>query len=172
MSLELRTERLLLRPPVRADFDAYAAMWAEEFVARHVTGTPQSRADSHMRFQRVLGGWAFSGFGFFSIFNAAGQYLGQTGLFEAMRELGADFDTAPEAGWSLRKAATGKGYALEATLAVHGWFDAQPFAQRTVCMISPDNAASISLAQKCGYAAFGQAHHAGGDVVLMQRACT
>ncbi|MEX0970483.1 MAG: GNAT family N-acetyltransferase [Paracoccaceae bacterium] len=172
MSLVIRTERLVLRPPVRDDFDDYAAMWAEDYVTRHITGTPQSRAESHMRFQRVMGGWAFSGFGFFMVFDLEGRFLGQSGLFEALRDLGAGFDGAPEAGWGFCKAASGQGYAREATLAAHRWFDAQRFAQRSVCMISPDNAASLALAQKCGYAAFGRATYAGADVVLMQRACT
>ena len=171
MSIELRTNRLTLRPPIRADFDAFAAMWAEPGVNKYITGMPQTRADSLGRFQRVVGGWALSGFGFFSVFDRAGSYLGQTGLFEAIRDLGPTFDGLPEAGWVFSEAAAGQGYATEATLAAHKWFDAQRFAQRSVCMIAPEHAVSICVAAKCGYEAMEQGVYAGDPVLLMARAC-
>jgi len=47
--------------------------------------------------------------------------------------------------------AHGKGFATEALAAAVTWLDRQPRFDRSVCLISPDNAASIRVAEKAGY---------------------
>jgi RimJ/RimL family protein N-acetyltransferase len=167
----LTTDRLRLRQPVLGDFDAFAAMWAEEDVCRHTTGAVQTRAESWARFQKTVGGWALLGYGLFSVFDTAGQYLGQAGMFHGLRGLGQEFDTAAEVGWTFTTAASGQGYASEALQAVQHWFDSQNFAARTVCMIVPDHAASLRVAEKCGFSEFARTDYAETPVVLLQRAC-
>ena len=74
---------------------------------------------------------------------------------QAHRALGPDFDPYPEAGWVLARAAQGKGYATEAGQAAHAWFDSQFGPQRSVCIIDPENGASLGVAAKLGYSPFG-----------------
>jgi RimJ/RimL family protein N-acetyltransferase len=51
----------------------------------------------------------------------------------------------------LARHAHGKGYATEALGAVLAWGDRHFGPVKTVCLIRPDNTASIRVALKCGY---------------------
>jgi len=54
-------------------------------------------------------------------------------------------------GWVLTSAHHGKGYATEGVRAALAWADEHLRTERTVCLINPDNAASIRVAEKAGY---------------------
>jgi len=83
---------------------------------------------------------------------------------------GAGFDDMPEAGWVLRADRTGRGLAREAMTAALAWFDRQHGAQRIVCMVSPDNAPSLALADRLGFAPMREAQLPDGHAVrLYQR---
>lgn len=169
MQCNLETERLVLSIPTKADFEEFARMWSLENVVKYISGKPSSRSESLDRLQRVLGGWVLDEHGFFSIHEkSTGAYIGQTGLFNAIRDLGDDFDDAVEAGWTLLPEFTGKGYAFEATKAAHEWFDDR-YGRRTVCMVVPEHAASINLAKKMGYSEMRLAEYAETEVLLMER---
>jgi len=49
------------------------------------------------------------------------------------------------------------------------WTDAYRLAPRTVCMISPENAPSIRLAERVGFAPYAVTTYKGADVTLFQR---
>ncbi len=49
----LETARLTLRPHRLDDFDAHAALWADEDVVRFITGVPSTREQSWSRMLRV-----------------------------------------------------------------------------------------------------------------------
>jgi RimJ/RimL family protein N-acetyltransferase len=83
--------------------------------------------------------------------------------------LGTHFDPFPEAAWVLAKAAHGKGYATEAVQAAHDWFFAQRAMSRTVCIISPENLASVRVAERLGYRAFNEASYKGSTVTMFER---
>ena len=100
---------------------------------------------------------------------ADGRLIGQTGVFRAMRGLGAEFDAAPEAGWILTGTAHGQGYGGEAVDAAHRWFDASPHAGPLHAMIEPENAASFRIAERFGYLRGREAEYEGAAVVLMRR---
>jgi RimJ/RimL family protein N-acetyltransferase len=71
---------------------------------------------------------------------------------DVLQERYASNRGVPEAGWALVPSAHGKGHATEAVGAAIVWDDANLASARTVCMIDPENAASIRVAQKCGFA--------------------
>jgi len=74
----LTTGRLLLRPYRLADFDAYAAMWADPAVTRFIGGVPFTREQSWSRFLRQIGVWHHLAFGFFAIEEkATGRFAGE-----------------------------------------------------------------------------------------------
>ena len=166
----LETERLVLRIPVMADFDAFAAMWADESVNKHITGKTWSRKESWGKFCGNVGAWALKGYGQWSVVHKeTDSYLGQVGFFDADRGIGDDFDKDREAGWVFMPKAHGQGYATEAMQAALNWFDAQEFGDRIVCMMDADYAATWRVAQKCGFSEMRRTSDEHGDVLLMER---
>lgn len=148
----LETDRLILRAFTAADFDAFAAIWGDASVVRHISGTPSSRADSWSRLLRLAGGWPLLGYGYLAVEERATRRLtGMAGLADFKREIGADIAGLPEAGWVFSPEFHGKGYATEAMRAALAWADAKLDAEKSCCLIHPGNAASINVAEKLGY---------------------
>ena len=82
----IETERLILRAYTLADFDAFAAMWADPDVVHFIGGRSFSREQSWQRFLTRAGGWQHLGFGFFATFEKdSGQLVGEAGFHEARR---------------------------------------------------------------------------------------
>jgi RimJ/RimL family protein N-acetyltransferase len=147
----LETERLLLRGHEVKDFPAYAAMWSDPVVTRYFP-SPLSEEESWKKFLRAFGQWAINGYGSLSVIDrTSGEFLGETGFFEARRNIIPSLIGIPEAGWSFAAAAHGKGYASEAVAATHRWGDAHFGRARTTAIIVPENLASIRVAVKAGY---------------------
>ena len=166
----IETDRLILRGYVRDDFEDYVALRRDPEVARFTGGVPRKASDIWGRFLGIAGNWAIEGFGQWAVIRRAdGRLIGQTGIFRAMRGLGAEFDAAPEAGWILTGAAHGQGYGGEAVDAAHRWFDASPHAGPLHAMIEPENAASFRIAERFGYLRGREAEYEGAAVVLMRR---
>lgn len=148
----LETERLILRGYRTEDFPEFAKIWTEPDVVRFITKKPQTEEESWARFLRVIGHWCLLGKGFWLIEEkATGEQIGQGGYVEAMREIVPSFKGEPEAGWSLRSSAQGKGYAYEAMTAALAWGDRAFGGVRTVCIIEIGNDASMKLAGKLGF---------------------
>lgn len=138
----LTTERLVLRAPVLADFEGFAAYQASE--RSRFTGGPLTRELAWRAFGHLVGHWVLRGFGPFVV-TAGGRALGAVGPFhpEGWPE--------PEIAWTMWDAgAEGRGHAQEAAQA------ARAFAYRdlgwttAISMIDPDNARSIALARRMG----------------------
>ncbi len=173
MSTTIKTERLTLRIPAMQDFDAFATMWADEDVNKHITGKVWPRKLSWEKFCANVGAWHLKGFGQWSvILSADASYLGQVGFFDADRDLGEDFDNDREAGWVFAPHAHGQGYATEAMQAAFHWFDTQEYGQRTVCMMDPDYVATHRVADKCGFVEMRRTVTESGPLLLMERRVT
>ncbi len=143
----LTTERLTLRPHSLADFDVFAAMWSDPAVVRYIGGRPFSREECWSRLLRQMGHWSLLGYGFWAVEESAtGEFIGEIGFADLHRDIDPPI-TAPELGWVLVPPAHGKGYATEAVraaLAHQSSFD-------PVCLIHPENLASLRVAEKCGF---------------------
>jgi RimJ/RimL family protein N-acetyltransferase len=63
----------------------------------------------------------------------------------------------------------GKGYATEAALVALAWGDAHFGRRRTVCLIAPQNLASIRVAEKCGYRELQRTTYKGNPTILFAR---
>ncbi len=165
----LETERLRLRGHTLGDFEPLAAMWAEPAVVRYITGKPSTREESWARLLRYPGHWALLGYGFWVIeAKADGAVLGEGGFANFEREITPRFD-APEQGWALNSAAHGQGYASEALTAMLAWGEAHFGRRDFVCMIAPENAPSIRLAQKHGYRETGRTSYKSEPTILFRR---
>ena len=81
---------------------------------------------------------------------------------------GPEFDGVPEAMWTLHPDFH-KGLAGEAAAAAIDWFDANYPSPRTVCMIEPENTASLKLAERFGFREFGRGEYKGSLNLLLER---
>jgi len=166
----LETERLILRPHRREDFESCAVLWANPDVVRYIGGKPFTREEVWARLLRYVGHWQWLGFGFWALEEkATGRFAGELGFAEFMRDLDPPTVGIPEVGWVLAPHAHGKGYATEAVRAVVAWGDARFNGGRTICLIDPENAASIRVAEKCGYAQAQQVIYKNHATCLFER---
>jgi RimJ/RimL family protein N-acetyltransferase len=166
----ITTDRLILRPHTLQDTDAIFQLATDPAVMQFIRGLPVSREEAWHRLLRYAGHWSLLGFGMFAVVErTGGRFIGDVGLADFQRGLGTDFDGTPEAAWVFTGASHGHGYAFEAMTAALDWFDGQSSAARRVCIIDPDNAASIRLAAKLGFKHYGDARYRGADVGKYER---
>ena len=166
----LETERLVLRAHTLEDFPDVLDTWSDPAVVRHIGGRPATEEEVWTRLLRYVGHWPLLGFGFWRIGEReTGRYAGDIGFFDGRRGLGPDFDGVPEAGWTLAPRVQGRGLATEALRAILAWGDERLPAARTVCMVHPENAASIAVAAKFGYREFSRATFKDAPTVLFER---
>ena len=166
----LETPRLRLRAYRMQDFEAYASLWAEPAVVRFITGSPLSREAAWIRFLRQIGLWHYLGFGFFALEDrASGTLIGEAGFHDMRRALAPSIEGTMEAGWALAGAAQGRGLAEEAMRAALAWAATHGIGERITCIISPDHAASLHVADKLGFAEFARTSYSGQPIVLLER---
>jgi RimJ/RimL family protein N-acetyltransferase len=167
----LLTARLHLRPHRPEDFPDCVAMWGDPTVVRFIGGRPFTAEEVWARLLRYAGHWAWMGFGYWAVEErATGRFVGEIGFADFRRDVDPPFGGAPELGWVLAAHAHGKGYATEGALAAVAWGDARLHALRTVCMIDPDNAASLRVADKIGFREYARTTYKGTATILLERA--
>ncbi|WP_374297416.1 GNAT family N-acetyltransferase [Sphingomonas sp.] len=140
----LFTERLILRPPVAEDFEAWAAFHAEPETMRFLGGV-QPRGTAWRGLCTMAGAWSIRGFAMFSVIaRDTGQWIGRIGPWQPEGWPGR------EVGWGVAQDFAGRGYAYEAACAsidyafdVLGW-------DHVIHTIDPENEGSIRLAQRLG----------------------
>lgn len=140
----LTTPRLILRQPKQEDFPAFAEMMADADHVRFIGGA-QLRATAWRSWAMLAGSWSLLGFGMFSVIERdTGQWLGRIGPWVPEGWPGN------EVGWGLSRAATGKGYGLEAATAALDWtFDTLDWTE-VIHVIAPENLPSAALAKRLG----------------------
>ena len=165
----LTTDRLTLTPVAVGDMDDLIGLWADADFTRHIMGRGLSEEEIWFRLLRDIGHWQAKGYGNWSIREAtSGAYVGSVGVLDYRRDMTPPFD-APELGWGVAPAFQGQGLALEALQAALVWTDAYRLEPRTVCMISPDNAPSVKLAERVGYRPYAEADYKDSRVTLFER---
>lgn len=165
----LHTERLILRPHTLTDFADSAALWGDPVVTRFIGGRPFTAEEVWGRLLRYAGHWTLLGYGFWVVRErASGAFVGEVGLQDARRDIAPPLG-APELGWVLSPTAHGRGYATEAVQAALAWAETQLSAERLMCIIAPDNAASLRVADKCGFQETGRPVYHGKTVVQLER---
>jgi RimJ/RimL family protein N-acetyltransferase len=127
-------------------------MWADPNVTRFIGGRAFSEEEVWARLLRYAGHWSHFGFGFWVIEElSSGGFVGEAGFAYFKRDIQPLAHDVPEAGWVLVPRAHGKGYATEALGAALEWGDRHLPSSSTVCIIHPENLASIRVAAKCGF---------------------
>lgn len=170
MTPVLETPRLRLRGHTPADFAASYAMWSDERVVRHIGGRVFTEEEVWARLLRYAGHWALLGFGYWVVEEReGGGFVGEVGFADFRRAMDPPLGDRPEAGWVLAPGAHGRGYASEALAAALAWGDAR-FSRPTVCIIDPENAPSIRVAEKAGYREVARTTYHGSPTVVFERA--
>jgi RimJ/RimL family protein N-acetyltransferase len=164
------TERLAMRGHTLDDYADCVALWSDPRVVRYIGGRPFTPEETWARVLRYVGHWDVRGFGYWVVRErATGDFVGEVGLADFKRDLVPSFEGAPEAGWVLAPSAHGRGFATEAVRAVLAWLEGHRGPTRTVCMINPENLASLRVAAKCGFRPWTRASYKGSDVLLFER---
>ncbi|MER6950073.1 GNAT family protein [Nonomuraea sp. NPDC000554] len=162
---ELRTPRLLLRPPTETDVPDLAATAADP-LTQAMTGVPRDYGEGHARAFLILSERARSrghGAAFTVVEPSSGRFVANVDLRDAdwtHRTVEVGYMTAP---W-----ARGNGYAGEAVLAIARWlFDKHGFV-RLQLRAAVTNQASQRVAEKAGFVREGVARNAlqGEDLVV------
>ena len=164
----LTTPRLVLRGHTTADFAACCALWADPGVTRFIGGRPSTPDETWRRILAYAGHWQLLGYGYFLVTEReTGAAIGEFGLADFHRNLVPPFGDTPEAGWVMLPQYQGRGLARETLTTVLAWADQT--MPRTVCMIHPDNAPSLKLAQKLGYTEYARGQFGEHKPILLER---
>ncbi|WP_164740800.1 GNAT family N-acetyltransferase, partial [Xanthomonas euvesicatoria] len=97
---------------------------------------------------------------------SSGRCIGDIGYADFKRDITPPLDGMHELGWVMAADSHGKGYASEALLAVMAWGRAHLGSHTAVCIIDPENTASIRLATKAGFTLRQQTTYMGDSVLL------
>jgi RimJ/RimL family protein N-acetyltransferase len=166
----IETERLRLCGHRLEDFADCAAMWGDAEVTRYIGGKPFSREEVWARLMRYVGHWSLMGFGFWAVHEkTSGDFVGDLGFAEFQREIEPPIVGVPEVGWALVPRVHGKGYATEAVRAAICWGDRHLEPSRSVCLIHPENLASLRVAGKCGFRELVRTTYKGNPTILLER---
>lgn len=166
----LETARLLLRPHRHDDFVPYAEMFQDKTFIRYTTGTPLSREDAWTKMIRHGGHWSCLGFGYWAIEEkATRRFIGELGFADFKRLISPSLEGKLEAGWGLATACHGKGYADEALKATLLWAGTHFPDREIVCMMAPENTASLRLAQRNGFTSWTETRYKEFDSILLRR---
>jgi RimJ/RimL family protein N-acetyltransferase len=167
----IETDRLVMRAPRLDDLEAMIALWGDPGVARYISGQPSTREQTWTRLLRYAGHWELLGFGYWTVEErASGAFAGEVGFADYRREITPSLDGVPELGWVLAPGAHGKGYATEAARAAIAWAAGRFAPSSTIaCIITPDNAASIRVAEKCGFREVRRTVYQRAAVVVYER---
>ena len=143
---EIETDRLVLRPLRREDFEPYARiMGAREVGYWFPKGDGYTREESEKSLNAILKHWSKHDFGIWAITDKTnGVLIGRCGLnfIDETSEVEVDFVLAPNS-W-------GKGYGTEAAKAALEYGFQKLNLQNIIALAKPENIASRRVIEKIG----------------------
>ncbi len=144
----LTTARLILRPPIQADFDGFAEMSAEEETMRFIGGkVPRDAAWRVM--STLTGAWSLLGYSMFSVLRRdTGEWIGRLGPWRPGGKEGSW--PGDEVGWGVKRSALGHGFAGEGATAAIDWAFQHLGWDNVIHCIDKQNTPSIALAERLG----------------------
>ena len=166
----LGTARLRLRGHRTEDHAACAAVWGDAEVTRFLGGRAFTSEEVWRRMLSWRGLWSMLGYGFWAVEEkGGGRYVGDIGFADFRRELDPSLAGMLEFGWILSPAVHGKGYASEAVAAATAWASQELPQMRAVCIIAPENLASIRVAERAGFREWRRSVYHGAPTIVFTR---
>jgi RimJ/RimL family protein N-acetyltransferase len=157
VGLEIRTERLRLRPLTTADVDTLETILGDPETMRWYPA-PYDRAGVERWIERSLEAYAASGFGLCAIEElGTGELLGDAGP----NHQSVDGVVHVELGWHVRRDRWGEGIATEAGAAWRDWCWSNTDVDHLISLIRPENRQSWRVAEKLGMTVWRETVHAG-----------
>ncbi len=148
MTLEIHTERLLLRRLRAEDPEPFAALNADPRVMEHL-GSTLSRAESDALAARIDAHFEQHGFGLFAAESSeTADFAGFVGL--SVPRFEAHFTPCVEIGWRLAARHQGRGYATEGARAVLSFGFERLGLDEIVSFTVPANLPSRRVMEKLG----------------------
>ena len=145
-------------------------MWADPAVVKHLSGSPSTEQATWFRLLRYAGLWPLLGYGYWAVEEqSSGTFVGDVGFADFKRDIEPAVRNVPELGWVLAAAMHGKGYATEAVRAAIEWASQNFEDPRIVCIIAPENSASIRVAQKAGFLEYARTAFMGDPTLMFER---
>jgi RimJ/RimL family protein N-acetyltransferase len=167
---EFETGRLSFHRHGLDDFADCVAMWGDAETTRHIGGSPSTPEESWARLLRGVGHWALLGYGSWVVRErGTGRFAGDIGFKRFQRGLEPAWDALPEMGWVLAPWARRQGFATEAVRGALAWGDARFGWPGVLCMIDPENAASLRVAARCGFSEVSRAAYKDKPVIVFRR---
>ncbi|WP_326686834.1 MULTISPECIES: GNAT family N-acetyltransferase [unclassified Streptomyces] len=158
----ITTERLIMRPLTLDYTDLLVELQADPRVHRFTPSFTHEQARE--RLAGIERQWATRGHGLCAVeLKETGEFLGRCGLNHW-----EEFDEV-EAGWTLRPAVWGHGYATEAARACVEWGFAHLDVPYLTSMIAPANTGSARVAERLGFAPSRQDTFLGKDITVYTR---
>ncbi|MEE2525048.1 GNAT family N-acetyltransferase [Hyphobacterium sp. HN65] len=166
----VKTKRLVLRALKADDFENVHRIWSDAENVKFLGGKPSTRMESWRRITNSAGMWPILGYGYWAVDEASsGSFIGMVGFADFQRDEPEGFSGDPEIGYVIDKAFHGQGYGREAMAACMQWLDETHGRRRSICMIDPDNIASIRIAERLGYRIFDEGVLGGKTLLLLER---
>lgn len=106
----ITTDRLVLRPWKKEDFEPFAAINADSRVREFFPST-QTKSESDVHAEAISEGIEKYGWGFWAVSTSDSGFIGMIGLSQV--RFSSHFTPAVEIGWRLAYGHWGKGYATE-----------------------------------------------------------
>jgi RimJ/RimL family protein N-acetyltransferase len=156
----LETERLLLRPLRRDDFESYASLKSDPDVQRFLGDPPWDRGRAWRHLAFLIGHWELRGAGIWALeHKETGAFVGIGGFVEPEGWPGFELAGA------LARRFWSQGYAFEAGSAAlaHG-FEVMN-KERIISLVAPLNRASISVIERLGMRLDGSIRLHGDDLL-------
>jgi RimJ/RimL family protein N-acetyltransferase len=139
----LTTERLVLRPPVFADFPLYSELMASPRSVH--MGGPYGAFAAWGLFCHDIACWHLFGHGALMMeLRSTGECVGQVGINHG------PLFPEKELGWLLYPDHEGRGYAIEAARALRDWAFTVRGLPTLVSYVDPANSRSIAVAERLG----------------------
>lgn len=144
----LETKRLILRHQVLTDLDDLYAIYCDPEIIKYIPDAPRNFEETREELEWHMNGhpkhpelglWA-------TIFKETNQFIGRCGLLPWT----VDGKYEVEVAYTIRKDYWGQGLGSEAAQAILHYGFNQLHLTRLICLIDPDNQASIKVATKIG----------------------
>ena len=144
----LETERLILRHLCLEDLDALFGLYSDPEIRQYFPEGTLSYSDTKAELEWHMNGHpAFPELGLWAtVLKETNEFIGRCGLLPWKIEERQEVEVA----YLLDKKFWGQGLATEAALAIVQYAFEQLNLSRLICLIDPDNAASINVAQRIG----------------------